>query len=185
MTTIPSLKRNSGVMHPTSSVPARIWRFFSPWSSGVGRYRLECAGFPPIGFCVWFHLPPVLFQPLVTGGGRGTLLKMRTELMTPVMGSMCIWGFCLASVAGVHSAFCLFPPTPGACSARLAYAPIGAPVPSHRSAAASLSPPNTCSPVVVGAYHKQLRWQVGQSAQVVRSWGGPLGPTGSDCDPAA
>ena len=160
MTTIPSLKRNSGVMHPTSSVPARIWRFFSPWSSGVGRYRLECAGFPPIGFCVWFHLPPVLFQPLVTGGGRGTLLKMRTELMTPVMGSMCIWGFCLASVAGVHSAFCLFPPTPGACSARLAYAPIGAPVPSHRSAAASLSPPNACTTPEQGTFHNQRGWCV-------------------------
>ena len=177
MTTIPSLKRNSGVMHPTSSVPARIWRFFSPWSSGVGRYRLECAGFPPIGFCVWFHLPPVLFQPLVTGGGRGTLLKMRTELMTPVMGSMCIWGFCLASVAGVHSAFCLFPPTPGACSARLASGP-------DRPAGA-VAPVGGRFALAAECLHNTGAGYVSQSARVVRSWGDPLGSTGSDCDPAA
>ena len=52
---------------------------------------------------------------------------------------------------------CLFPQTPGACSACLASAPWGAPAPSHRSAAASLSPPNACSPLEQGTFHDQLR----------------------------
>ena len=86
---------------------------------------------------------------------------------------------------GVRSAYCLFPQTPGACSACLAHAPGGAPVQSHRSAAASLSPPNVCSTPEQGTFHNQRRWRVGHSAQGVRSWGGPLGPTGSDGDPAA
>ena len=52
--------------------------------------------------------------------------------------------FCLASVAGVHSV-------------HLANAASAAPVRSHRSAAASLSPPNAYSSPEQGTFHNQRR----------------------------
>jgi hypothetical protein len=105
----------------------------------------------------------------------------------------------------------LFPQAPGTRSARLAYAPTGAPAQSHRSAAASLClfVPSSAGRVLctlgLRAYRRAgavapvggrfalaadclLTAGVGhisQTAQVARSWGGPLGPTGSDRDPAA
>ena len=66
---------------------------------------------------------------------------------------------------------------------RRAFAPLtwlpglaGPPVRLHRSAAASLSPPNVCSPAVQGAYRKHLNRVIPAHARAAR-WSGtiPLG----------
>jgi len=70
--------------------------------------------------------------------------------------------------------FCLFPQTPGAHSVRLAHAAGTAPVRSHRSAAASLSPPNDAMTGSAGCFLFSLSRRHSLRSFGLRAVGAPV-----------